>query len=314
MPSAGGGTQHCASLSHLGQQNGQGHSSTSVPKRSPPCRATLRPPSRGVPWGGEAPTPHQGHAAAAGTGKGPGGGSPKPFQPVPSPRHRWAPPFCCRSALPPPGVHRPGRAAPRPAVRGPAGPPGHEAVAQVTSPGWDGDAGTRGGGRSGWQLPLLLPRLRKIWGLPWAEDTFELSRKQEQLQVGASSAGGGSEDPAPSSFHWVSMGSSVLEHPWAPCNLPSPPPQSLFLPFLSAPPTLRGPERPQPRCGHGARCWGLAGVGVWLWWGSGQMGTRGLGCSPAPPEGLLPGGASRGCSLGCRGCCPSRGQGLPSQP
>lgn len=149
MPSAGGGTQHCASLSHLGQQNGQGHSSTSVPKRSPPCRATLRPPSRGVPWGGEAPTPHQGHAAAAGTGKGPGGGSPKPFQPVPSPWHRWDPPSCSRSALPPPGVHRPGRAAPRPALRGPAGPPGREAVAQVTSPGWDGDAGTRGGGAAG---------------------------------------------------------------------------------------------------------------------------------------------------------------------
>ncbi|XP_068535559.1 sialoadhesin isoform X1 [Anas acuta] len=29
----------------------------------------------------------------------------------------------------------------------------------------------------------LWPRLRKIWGLPRAEDTFELSRKQEQMQV-----------------------------------------------------------------------------------------------------------------------------------
>uniref|UniRef100_A0A8C3GP57 Sialic acid binding Ig like lectin 1 n=1 Tax=Cairina moschata TaxID=8855 RepID=A0A8C3GP57_CAIMO len=84
------------------------------------------------------------------TGKGPGGGgSPKPLQPVPSPRHRWDPPSCSRSALPPPGVHRPGRAAPRPALRGPAGPAGREAVAQVTSPGWDGDAGTRGEGAAG---------------------------------------------------------------------------------------------------------------------------------------------------------------------
>ncbi|XP_047937531.2 sialoadhesin [Anser cygnoides] len=33
----------------------------------------------------------------------------------------------------------------------------------------------------------LWPRLRKIWGLPRAEDTFELSRKQEQLQVDGAS-------------------------------------------------------------------------------------------------------------------------------
>lgn len=187
-----------------------------------PCRTA--PPQPWGPMGGRGTDPTPGPRCGCRHGEGTWGRLPKaPPACSQPPAPMGPPPSCSRSALPPPGVHRPGRAAPRPAVRGPAGPPGHEAVAQVTSPGWDGDAGTRGGGRSGWQLPLLLPRLRKIWGLPWAEDTFELSRKQEQLQVGASSAGGGSEDPAPSSFHRVSMGSSVLEHPRAPCNLPSPP-------------------------------------------------------------------------------------------
>lgn len=99
------------------------------------------------------------------------------------------------------------------------------------------------------------------------------------------------------------------------------PPQSLFPRFLSVPPTLRGPERPQPRRGHGARCWGLAGVGVWLWWGSGQMGTGGPGCSPAPPEGLhegqlhshrlLPGGGFMWVLPGVPWVLPLTGAGSP---
>lgn len=99
------------------------------------------------------------------------------------------------------------------------------------------------------------------------------------------------------------------------------PPQSLFPRFLSVPPTLRGPERPQPRRGQGARCWGLAGVGVWLWWGSGQMGTGGPGCSPAPPEGLhegqlhshrlLPGGGFMWVLPGVPWVLPLTGAGSP---
>lgn len=149
MPSAGGHTALCQPVPP-GTAKWAGTRQKKCPHEVPtvPCR-TVPPQPRG-PMGGEALTPHQGHAAAASTGKGPGGGgSPKPLQPVPSPRHRWDPPSCSRSALPPPGVHRPGRAAPRPALRGPAGPAGREAVAQVTSPGWDGDAGTRGEGAAG---------------------------------------------------------------------------------------------------------------------------------------------------------------------
>lgn len=102
-------------------------------------------PSPGVP---PAPTPHQGHAVAAATGTRDMGRSP-PMQASPnhSPGaggtqsqcrgHLCVPSPC--SSHPPPGCHRAGWTADGRHLRGCPGPPGCEAVAQVTSPagtGW----------------------------------------------------------------------------------------------------------------------------------------------------------------------------------